>query len=122
MIRLSGLRVGEDIDIEFVGIRPGEKLFEELHATGETHRATPHRKILVAQRAEFNCSVLQDQMAGLAELGQCDAHTVIERLRQIVPEYQPPQVHFWRVRLDESPENPRLPKPHHDPAPAQRAA
>ena len=49
MIRLSGLRVGQDIDIEFVGIRPGEKLYEELMVDGETHLPTSHPKIMVAQ-------------------------------------------------------------------------
>jgi FlaA1/EpsC-like NDP-sugar epimerase len=49
MIRLSGLRVGHDIEVEFTGLRPGEKLYEELYGEGEQHRQTAHAKILVAQ-------------------------------------------------------------------------
>ena len=49
MIRLSGLRVGHDIEVEFSGLRPGEKLYEELYGEGEQHHQTAHTKILVAQ-------------------------------------------------------------------------
>ena len=49
MIRLSGLRVGHDIEVEFTGLRPGEKLYEELYGEGEQQRQTAHAKILVAQ-------------------------------------------------------------------------
>ncbi|MEM9186053.1 MAG: nucleoside-diphosphate sugar epimerase/dehydratase [Planctomycetota bacterium] len=48
MIRLSGLREGHDIEIAISGVRPGEKLYEELYGAGERHRPTPHRKIMVA--------------------------------------------------------------------------
>ncbi len=48
MIRLSGLRVGDDIEIEITGLRPGEKLYEELYSDRETHRPTDHSKIMVA--------------------------------------------------------------------------
>ncbi len=48
MIRLSGLRVGEDVEIHFTGLRPGEKLFEELYGAGEERRPTAHPKIMAA--------------------------------------------------------------------------
>jgi FlaA1/EpsC-like NDP-sugar epimerase len=48
MIRLSGLRVGEDVEIQIVGLRPGEKLFEELYDADEDRHRTNHPKILVA--------------------------------------------------------------------------
>jgi FlaA1/EpsC-like NDP-sugar epimerase len=51
MIRLSGLRVGEDVEIHFTGLRPGEKLFEELYGDGEKRRPTLHPKIMAAAGA-----------------------------------------------------------------------
>lgn len=49
MIRLSGLQEGRDIDIEFTGLRPGEKLYEELFVPGEAYERTTREKILVAR-------------------------------------------------------------------------
>lgn len=54
MIRLSGLRVGEDIEIQLVGLRPGEKLFEELYDVHEQHQRTAHPKIMVASSSRRN--------------------------------------------------------------------
>src|SRR5206468_3312900 len=47
LIRMSGLREGDDIEIVFTGLRPGEKLFEELHSDAERTRMTRHERILV---------------------------------------------------------------------------
>ena len=44
------LKPGEDIEIQVTGLRPGEKLYEELHADGETHLPTRHLKIMIADR------------------------------------------------------------------------
>ena len=54
LIMLSGLRPGVDIEIVFSGVRPGEKLYEELHLGSETADRTRHPKILVARHAEFD--------------------------------------------------------------------
>jgi FlaA1/EpsC-like NDP-sugar epimerase len=51
MIRLSGLREGDDVEIRFTGLRPGEKLFEELYGESENRRATSHPKIMAATGA-----------------------------------------------------------------------
>ncbi len=51
MIELSGLKVGRDIDIVFSGMRPGEKLYEELFLPGEEYRRTQHQKIFIARNA-----------------------------------------------------------------------
>jgi FlaA1/EpsC-like NDP-sugar epimerase len=51
MIRLSGMRAGDDIEVQIVGLRPGEKLYEELYDAGETHQRTTHPKIMVADSA-----------------------------------------------------------------------
>jgi FlaA1/EpsC-like NDP-sugar epimerase len=61
MIRLSGLRVGDDIEVHFVGLRPGEKLYEELYDAHERHNRTSHPKILVADCARRDvASVTRD--------------------------------------------------------------
>jgi len=52
LIRLSGLEVGRNIDIEFIGPRPGEKLFEELFADGEVYERTHHEKIFVVRNSK----------------------------------------------------------------------
>ncbi len=51
MIELSGLQVGHDIDIRFTGLRPGEKLYEELFVPGEEYERTPHEKVFIARTA-----------------------------------------------------------------------
>jgi FlaA1/EpsC-like NDP-sugar epimerase len=51
LIELSGLKVGEDIEIKISGIRPGEKLFEELFVEGESYKRTRHEKIFIAENA-----------------------------------------------------------------------
>ncbi len=66
MIRLSGFRVGEDIAIEFTGLRPGEKMFEELYIPGERYTATPHSKITVAASHDLDVATVRDYLDALA--------------------------------------------------------
>jgi len=66
LIRLSGLEVGRDIDIEFIGTLPGEKLFEELFAEGEKYQRTHHEKIFVVHnRHEVPISKLETRNSKL---------------------------------------------------------
>ncbi len=51
LIDLSGLEVGRDIEIKFIGLRPGDKLFEELFIPGEDYNRTTHEKIFIASNA-----------------------------------------------------------------------
>jgi FlaA1/EpsC-like NDP-sugar epimerase len=92
LIRLSGLEVGRDIDIKFIGTRPGEKLFEELFAEGEVYQRTHHEKIFVCSNSaeEYHFSRLTSQVDALiaaAEEGNPDE--VRRLLKVLVPEYQP---------------------------------
>jgi len=91
MITLSGFKPGEDIEIKYVGLRPGEKLFEELITEGEGIQPTRHEEIMVLQPDE--CVSLKDldghikTLVNLADSG--DADGIRAELKRIVPEYDP---------------------------------
>ncbi|QQS48471.1 MAG: polysaccharide biosynthesis protein [Acidobacteriota bacterium] len=65
MIRLSGLTLGEDVDIQFTGLRPGEKLKEELLIAEEGARTTRYEKIFVASPLQYDCDRLEEFIARL---------------------------------------------------------
>jgi len=89
LIALSGLAEG-DIRIEFTGLRPGEKLFEELLADAEHTLPTPHPKLRVARaRAPQGEAFLHEVLAWLGAAPEPDAQSVREQLRAWVPEYAP---------------------------------
>jgi FlaA1/EpsC-like NDP-sugar epimerase len=91
LIRLNGLVPGQDIDIVFVGLRPGEKLSEELFATGEKIRRTRHEKLFVANGAyRWNREALVCHLQELEKLVlENDAQRTCSKIGDIVPEYQP---------------------------------
>ena len=90
MITLSGFRVGEDIDIVFTGIRPGEKLFEELRTEGEDIEPTVHPKVHVWRNRPADWEKIQVTMARLESLqnSTCRAD-IIAAMQELVPEYMP---------------------------------
>ncbi len=88
MIRLSGLTVNEDIEIDFVGPRPGEKLREELHGDGEKRVATRHPKIVVAQCEVREFQSLLDAVHRLQSVSEQSTEAIVAQLREIVPEFQ----------------------------------
>lgn len=88
MITLSGLRPGEDIEIHFTGIRPGEKLYEELSVTGENMGPTTHEKIYVWRNKKEDWLRICEAMDGLtAAADDLPADKLRRRLADIVPEY-----------------------------------
>ena len=89
MIRLSGLKEGEDIDIEFSGLRPGEKLFEELRADGEMHVGTDHPKILVSRSLRQELAQVRARLKQLELLTTGPEEAIIAELASLVPEYTP---------------------------------
>ncbi|NOY30844.1 MAG: polysaccharide biosynthesis protein, partial [Planctomycetes bacterium] len=91
MIRLSGLRAGDDIEIEVTGLRPGEKLYEELYSDQEEHSRTRHSKIMVAEsKTRPLLEVLYD-LSQLTEVLDEPNEFIREKLRQIIPIQQPGQ-------------------------------
>ena len=85
MIRLSGLRVGDDIEIEITGLRPGEKLYEELYSDQEKHLPTPHEKIMTALSSPRNLLEVIHDIGSLAELVNAPNESIRGALRQIIP-------------------------------------
>jgi FlaA1/EpsC-like NDP-sugar epimerase len=93
LIRLSGLRPYEDIDITFTGLRPGEKLFEELLLAGEDVTSTAHDKIFMARSNPIDSAELVRWIEEISRLLHVmDSGTFVSMLKRIVPEYgvQPP--------------------------------
>jgi FlaA1/EpsC-like NDP-sugar epimerase len=90
LIRLSGKEPYEDIDITFTGLRPGEKLYEELLLDGEGVKPTTHEKICVARSVQDEDETLQEQLDELFDSARkLDLGRTVEVLREIVPEYNP---------------------------------
>ena len=90
LIQLSGYRPYEDIEIAFTGLRPGEKLYEELLLAGEGVQPTCHEKIMVAKAAEGDEAVLVRQIEELYLLARAvDLAGVVVKLQEMVPEFQP---------------------------------
>jgi FlaA1/EpsC-like NDP-sugar epimerase len=88
LIRLSGFEPEEDIKIEYIGLRPGEKLYEELIIEGEGIVPTTHDKIMALKGAEYNLQLLNgkiDELTVIAELQETDK--IKAKLKEIVPEY-----------------------------------
>lgn len=90
MIRLAGLVPGKDIQIEFTGLRPGEKLFEELTASNETILATDQPKIKVMRGATPDSAHMQRWLAELRALTEeRKERQIVAHLRKMVPEFTP---------------------------------
>jgi FlaA1/EpsC-like NDP-sugar epimerase len=87
LIALSGL-ADDDIDIEFTGLRPGEKLFEELYFDDESRLPTPHPKVFCAMHRPAELAEVEGVLEELREVLDDPADEVRRRLRKLVPEYR----------------------------------
>lgn len=88
LIRLSGKKPGEDIQIIFTGLRPGEKLYEELFHPNEKLQATRHPKILLAGSREYHAAPVDEALTALAGAAAAlDESRLREILIKLVPEY-----------------------------------
>ena len=88
MIRLAGFTPGEEIPIVFTGLRPGEKLYEELLNQKETTLPTSNEKIMVARVREFEFDEVEKKINALIGLTtQNKPFLTVELMKEIVPEY-----------------------------------
>ncbi|WP_438712187.1 polysaccharide biosynthesis protein [Aquimarina muelleri] len=88
MIRLSGLKYPEDIDIKITGLRPGEKLYEELLADTENTLPTYHKKIMISKFDDNDCDMIKDKIDDLCIMNLLSQdHQIVSKLKEIVPEF-----------------------------------
>ncbi len=88
MIRLSGLVPGRDIEIVYTGLRPGEKLYEELFHKSENLRGTSHAKLQLAESRQVSWHWLHHELQDLERSAKSrDVNKLLHHLTKIVPEY-----------------------------------
>ena len=87
LIRLSGLKPYEDIDIVFTGLRPGEKLYEELLMDEEGLQSTDNELIHIGKPIDFDEELFVHQLEELDELSRMDSPKIKEKVMEVVPTY-----------------------------------
>jgi FlaA1/EpsC-like NDP-sugar epimerase len=89
MIHLAGFVPGKDIEITYTGLRPGEKLYEELLNQKETTLPTSNQKILVAKVREYDFDTIATQINTLIEdAKKGKVFPVVQQMKEIVPEFK----------------------------------
>lgn len=98
MIELSGLQVDKDIEIKYTGLRPGEKLYEELLSNKENTKETPHEKIRVAAVREYAYKDVVEHFDLLAELSlHVHILPMVKEMKSFVPEFKSQNSQFTRL-------------------------
>ncbi|MCF6297440.1 MAG: polysaccharide biosynthesis protein [Flavobacteriaceae bacterium] len=87
MIQLSGMKYPEDIDIEITGLRPGEKLYEELLTNEENTIPTYNKKIMIAKTKNLNIKEIKQKIENLILSKNISNIEIVTKLKVIVPEY-----------------------------------
>lgn len=89
MVKLSGLTLGKDIQIVYTGLRPGEKIYEELLNDGENTIPTHHHKIMIANVKENNFETVSNQINELIALYETqNMMSIVAKMKSIVPEFK----------------------------------
>ena len=87
LIRLSGFKVGEDIEIKYTGLRPGEKLYEELLMDEEGLQATDNNLIHIGKPIDMNEAVFMKQLKELKAASEKDSKAIRQMVKEMVPTY-----------------------------------
>ncbi len=101
LIQLSGFRPHEDIEIRFIGLRPGEKMHEELLADGEGVEPTQHPRIRVVRFGAFDVEHVRARIEDLLAAGSIGRHALVRALKAVVPEYEPQNEEYRRLLAEE---------------------
>ena len=88
LIKLSGYKVGEDIEIEFTGLRPGEKMYEELLMDEEGLKKTANKMIFIGKPIDFDTEVFEKQLEELILHAKQEDKDIRKEIKDIVPTYQ----------------------------------
>jgi len=98
MIRLSGFKVQKDIEIKFTGLRPGEKLYEELLNTQENTMPTHHPQIMIGRVHEYNFDFISDKINKFYDiLERNDKLEIVKHMKRIVPEFRSQNSEYQRL-------------------------
>lgn len=88
LIQLSGYKVNEEIKIEFIGLRPGEKMYEELLLKEEGLRETANKRIYIGKPVIYDSDAFEEQLKELYDACQSESENIREKVKKIVPAYQ----------------------------------
>lgn len=100
MIELSGMKVGKDIEIEYTGLRPGEKLYEELLSNNENTKETLHKKIRIADVREYNYQDVMKCVNALSNLSlNVEIVDMVRDMKSFVPEFKSQNSEFEKLDL-----------------------
>lgn len=94
LIELSGLTLGEDIDIKITGLRPGEKLYEELLMNEENLEGTGHEKIFITEPMDFTMAEIEEKLDAFREIIDNDIYDkeiIKQTMKKCVPTYHEPE-------------------------------
>lgn len=98
MITLAGLEVDKDIKIEYVGLRPGEKLYEELLSNEENTVPTQHKKIFLAKVRDYEYEDVNKWLEQLREAAvTMDKDSIVSQMKEIVPEFKSCNSRYGRL-------------------------
>ena len=89
---MSGYTPDVDIPVVFTGLRPGEKLYEELLMSEEGMQETPNKLIHIGKPIEFDMERFEEQLKELHEVANQDGEHIREEVERLVPTYHPQEV------------------------------
>jgi FlaA1/EpsC-like NDP-sugar epimerase len=98
MIQLSGLEIDKDIKIKFTGLRPGEKLYEELLNDAENTLPTYHPQIMIGKVRQYNLESVSKEIESLISLfDKQDNIAIVKKMKEIVPEFKSKNSEFEKL-------------------------